>query len=101
MTMAFIDTIIIKTTRIRELADFYRKGLGLPEAQSTGEDHIGFSLESLYLGFDQIKEPIKSYPGAISLWFSVGNLDETFDKLKHLGAKIGSPPTLKPWGDRI
>jgi hypothetical protein len=52
---AAIDTAIVFTTRMQELADFYRQGLDLPEPnQSPG--HLGFQVGSVYLGFDQVEE---------------------------------------------
>jgi catechol 2,3-dioxygenase-like lactoylglutathione lyase family enzyme len=96
-----LDTIIIYTTRMKKLADFYRLGLQLQDPTSHGEDHLGFQLVDVYLGFDKIKEDQTIHPGAISLWFRVDSLKETFDRFKELGAKVKYPPTKKSWGDAL
>ena len=94
-----LDTVIICTTRMRELAEFYKLRLQLHEPKSQGDDHLGFQLSDIYLGFDKIDEDQFIHPGAVSLWFRVNNLDETFQRFKDLGSKVKYPPTKKPWGD--
>lgn len=96
-----LDTIIIYTTRMKNLADFYRLGLQLQAPIPHGENHLGFQLLDVYLGFDKINEDQNIHPGAISLWFRVDNLKETFERFKELGAKVNYPPTEKPWGDEL
>jgi len=98
-TNARLDTIIICTTRMENLADFYRLGLQLQAPIPQGEDHSGFQLLDVYLGFDKINEDQIIHSGAISLWFRVDNLKETFERFKELNAKVKYPPTKKPWGD--
>jgi len=89
--MAGCDTIIIFTTRMQELADFYRKGLGLPVPQDHGENHLGFQLDNLYFGFDQVDGQTPS-GGGVTLWFSVPDLDIAFDRFVGLGAGVRYPP---------
>jgi predicted enzyme related to lactoylglutathione lyase len=96
-----LDTVIICTTRMRELAEFYKLGLQLQEPKPQGDNHLGFQLPEIYLGFDKIDEDQFLHPGAISLWFRVDNIEETFERLKYMGAKIKYPPTKKPWGDTL
>ncbi len=100
MANAQIDTTIIFTTRMKELARFYQEGLQLPPAAATGDDHLGFPLGAVYLGFDQVEEPWQS-PGAITLWFRVDDLQATFDRFVALGAGVRYRPTKKPWGDTL
>lgn len=96
---ATLDTVIIATPRMQELAQFYQEGLQLNQPQGHSDNHLGFPLEGLYLGFDQVDDTAFEYPGAISLWFRVDNIEETFHRFKQLGAKVKYPPTKKPWGD--
>jgi predicted enzyme related to lactoylglutathione lyase len=98
---ATLDTVIICTTRMSELAEFYKLGLQLNEPRSQGDDHLGFQLSEMYLGFDKIDEDQFIHPGAVSLWFRVDNLEETFERFKDLGGKVKYPPTKKPWGETL
>lgn len=79
------------------LADFYGRGLGLGEAQATGEDHLGFSLPNLYLGFDWV-ENIPAATETISIWFEVDDIELVFERFVKLGAGVKYPPSKKPWG---
>jgi catechol 2,3-dioxygenase-like lactoylglutathione lyase family enzyme len=94
---AILDTIIIQTDRIMEIAEFYREGLSLDPAIPTGDDHLGFSMPNVYFGFDFVQKPPAS-TGVLSLWFEVDDLSLTFEKFKRLGARVKYPPTRKPWG---
>jgi predicted enzyme related to lactoylglutathione lyase len=98
MTNAFPQTIIINTTQISELSEFYRKGLDLSSPQATGKDHLGFSFGEVYLGFDLVTEQASDYPGAISIWFEVDDIESVFERFLYLGAKIKYSPMEKPWG---
>ena len=98
---ATIDTIIIVTVRMKELAQFYQDGLQLNPPQSQGDDHLGFPIAGTYLGFDMVKDVEFTYPGAVSLWFRVNDIEVTFNRFKQLGAKVKYPPTKKPWGDTL
>jgi predicted enzyme related to lactoylglutathione lyase len=91
-------TVIVETPQMRILAEFYRKGLDLPEPKATGIDHLGFATETVYLGFDQVKPERQRTPGPVSIWFEVDDLSETYERFVALGAKVGFPPTKKPWG---
>ena len=75
---ATIDTIIIVTVRMKELAQFYQDGLQLNPPQSQGDDHLGFPIAGTYLGFDMVKDAEFTYPGAVSLWFRVNDIEVTF-----------------------
>lgn len=98
-TSAKLDTVIICTTNMKELAEFYKLGLQLQEPKSHGTNHLGFQLKDNYLGFDEVDKDQFAHPGAIYLWFRVDNLEETFNRFKELGAKKKYSPTKKPWGD--
>jgi predicted enzyme related to lactoylglutathione lyase len=96
-----LDTVIICTTRMRELAEFYRSGLQLQEPKSQGDKHLGFQLSGMYLGFDKVDKGQSTHPGAVSLWFRVDNIEEAFERFKGLGGAVKYPPTKKPWGDML
>ena len=98
-TNAKLDTIIICTTRMKKLAEFYKLGLQLQNLKSQGNNHLGFQLQDNYIGFDKVDKDQLDYPGNISLWFRVDNIEETFNRFKELGAQVKYPPTKKPWGD--
>lgn len=98
---AVLDTVIICTTRMSELAEFYRLGLELEEPKPQGDAHLGFQVQGTYLGFDQVEEDQFLHPGAHSLWFRVNNIEEAFEHLKNIGAKVKYPPTKKPWGTTL
>lgn len=93
---AQFDTAIIFTERMEELAHFYERALGIgPYEHSPG--HMGFRIGEFYLGFDQVEE-FESGSGRVSLWFSVVDIEETFNNLVEMGVKVRYPPTRKPWG---
>ena len=94
-----LHTAILQTGRLQEMANFYRQGLKLGEPVEE-RDHLGFPLPNAYLGFDLVEEP-PTPTGAVSLWFEVDDLQETFDKFVALGAGVKYPPTHKPWGARL
>ncbi len=96
---ATLGTVIIATPHMHQLAQFYQEGLQLTEPQAHNDDHLGFPLGGTYLGFDLVEETKIKFPGAISLWFRVDDIEATFQRFKSLGAKVKYPPTKKPWGD--
>ncbi|MFQ5759281.1 MAG: VOC family protein [Candidatus Bathyarchaeia archaeon] len=98
-TNAVLDTVIIQTTRMKELAKFYHQDLQLEVPIPHGDDHLGFQLSGTYLGFDQVDKDRAMHPGAVSLWFRVDSIEAAFERLREIGAEVKYPPTKKPWGD--
>jgi predicted enzyme related to lactoylglutathione lyase len=96
-TNAILQTVIIQTGQMVEMAEFYTHGLELDEAAATGADHLGFPLPNLYFGFDLVEE-VPDPSGAISLWFEVEDIEASFKRFDEMGAKVKYPPTEKPWG---
>lgn len=96
-TNAILQTVIIQTGQIAEMADFYTRGLELGKAAATGGDHLGFPLPNLYFGFDQVDD-VPEPTGVISLWFEVEDIETCFERFEGLGARVKYPPTKKPWG---
>jgi len=92
-----LDTVIIFTPRMEALASFYRKALDIgPYDQSPG--HLGCRVGSVYFGFDQVEEAGQGSDSRITLWFTVDDIEATFERLVGMGAKVRYPPTEKPWG---
>ena len=100
MSNALVHTVIIDTLNMAEMAQFYQEGFGWEVPKPTGPDHVGWQFSNLYFGFDLVtKERERTeYPGAVSLWFAVDDLQATFDQLVALGARERYAPTLKEWG---
>ena len=96
-TNAILQTVIIQTGQLAEMADFYARGLELDPAAATGGDHLGFTLPNLYFGFDQVDD-VPEPSGGVSFWFEVEDIEASFKRFEVLGAKVKYPPTKKPWG---
>ena len=96
-TNAILQTVIIKTGQLAEMAHFYTHGLELGEAAATGGDHLGFPLPNLYFGFDQVDD-VPEPSGVVSLWFEVEDIEASFKRFEGLGVRVKYPPTKKPWG---
>ena len=92
-----LETVIVFTARMEELADFYGRGLAIgPFERSPG--HLGCQLGPVYFGFDQVEETAESSRSGITIWFTVDDLERTYERLLQLGGQSVSPPTEKPWG---
>ena len=94
---SLLQTVIIFTERMEELAGFYRDVLDIGPLESS-PNHLGVQLGAVYLGFDQVEEVEGQSPGGVTTWFTVDDLQTTFDRAVALGAKVRYPPTRKPWG---
>jgi predicted enzyme related to lactoylglutathione lyase len=90
--MTTLTAVLLESTKPEELAEFYRQGFQLAEAVWVGEDHLGFQLDNLYLGFDRVK--VNAGPSRrLSLWFDVAEIATTFARLVRLGATVEHVPT--------
>ena len=98
MSNALIHTVIIDTLNMRKMARFYQEGFGWEPPQPTGPNHLGWQFSNLYFGLDLVTKERTEYPGAVSLWFAVDDLQATFDQLVAQGAQVRYGPTLKEWG---
>ena len=92
-----LGTIIIFTERMEELADFYQKALDIGPFERS-PNHMGCRVGPVYLGFDQVEETEHESGGGVTLWFTVDDIQATFDHLVALGAQVRYSPTRKPWG---
>lgn len=99
MSTTRIDTAIIFTHRMEFLARFYEIAFEL-DSPTLLPGHIGYQLEDLYLGFDQVDQPRNPF-GGMSLWFRVLDLDYTFGRLVNMGAHVRYRPVIKPFGERL
>ena len=98
-TEAILQTVIIQTSQMTEMADFYGHGLELGEPSETGGDHLGFPLPNLYFGFDLV-DAAPQPSGVVSIWFEVGDIEATFNRFEELGARVKYPPS-KNHGERF
>ena len=95
-----LDTAIVFTGQMETLARFYGEVLGIgPFERSPG--HVGCKVGAVYFGFDQVEGATGNSEGGATLWFTVDDLQATFDRAVALGARVKYPPTDKPWGARL
>jgi uncharacterized glyoxalase superfamily protein PhnB len=101
MSSAAIDTVILFTPDPVGLSMFYRDVLAVDEEEVVEEEgHVGFELGDIYLGFDQ-SDGSHQYPGAVTFWVRVDDLDATYRRCLELGATPVIEPVDRPWGDRL
>lgn len=95
---AMLETVIIFTSQMELLADFYEQALDIGPYESA-PGHLGCRVGLIYFGFDQVDKVKGSYTSSgITLWFTIDDIQATFDRLVSLGAEVRYPPTEKPWG---
>jgi predicted enzyme related to lactoylglutathione lyase len=92
-----LETVIIFTGRMEELAAFYQESLQLGTFERSPQ-HMGLRVGPIYLGFDQVEEVGGDSRASVSLWFTVEDIQATYDRLVAMGGKVRYPPTQKPWG---
>jgi uncharacterized glyoxalase superfamily protein PhnB len=97
---ARLETVIVFTERMEEMASFYQEAfqLGLFESSPS---HLGQQVGHVYLGFDQVEGVGAGSEAGMTLWFTVNDLQATFDRLVSMGARVRYRPTEKPWGARL
>jgi predicted enzyme related to lactoylglutathione lyase len=94
---SLLQTVIIFTERMEELSTFYAKALQIGPFESS-PNHLGCQLGTVYFGFDQVEAVQGESPGGVTIWFTVDDLQATFERVVALGAEVRYPPTRKPWG---
>lgn len=92
-----LETVIVFTERMEMLAAFYQQALGLGSYDRL-PGHMGQQVGPVYLGFDQAENAGTGRASGVTLWFTVGDLQATYDRAVSLGAEVRYPPTQKPWG---
>jgi len=92
-----LETVIIFTTRMKELSDFYSQGLNIGPYQESPQ-HLGCHVGSVYFGFDQVHDEAAEAQSKFgpTFWFTVDDIRAHFDRLVELGATVRYPPTEKP-----
>lgn len=100
MSTPTIDTIIVFADDLDLLSRFYISALGIGDDFVEEEDHVGFNLGDVYLGFDR-SDGSHGRPGPVTFWLRVSDLDATYEKCLLLGAKPVIEPVERPWGDRL
>ena len=95
-----LETVILFTEHLEEMASFYREALHLGPFEASPQ-HLGQQLGPVYLGFDKVEGVGKASEAGVTLWFTVDDLQVTFERVVAMGARIKSPPTQKPWGAEL
>jgi predicted enzyme related to lactoylglutathione lyase len=101
MAISVIAAILIETEWPETLANFYSKGLGLPASQQTGDNHIGFDIDRVYLGFERVKGGIAKPSGTMSIWFYVEDIKAAFNRFVEIGALVIENSTLQDNGETL
>jgi predicted enzyme related to lactoylglutathione lyase len=86
-----IEALLIETTRVHELAEFYRSGFELPAPDTVAPDQVGFQIGDVYFGLEQVDDATVP-SGTMSLWFKVEDARAVYDRLLTLGAKTKDAP---------
>ncbi len=94
---AALETVIIFSEHMEALASFYQEALGIGPYEHSPA-HMGCQLGNVYFGFDQVEKVEGEAPAGITLWFTVDDLQATFEQLVSMGVKVIYAPTEKPWG---
>ena len=94
-----LETVIVFTARMKELADFYSKGLDIGPYQESPK-HLGCHVGLVYFGFDQVDGELAEVRNGFgpTPWFTVEDIEDSFRRLVELGANVRYSPTKKPWG---
>ena len=90
-----LETVIIFTTQMEKMAHFYQEAFDLGEF-NLSPAHMGLQVGQVYLGFDQVEE--QETGGGVTIWFTVDDIEASFNRLVAMGAEVRYPPTRKPWG---
>jgi uncharacterized glyoxalase superfamily protein PhnB len=85
---------------MEEMASFYQEAFELGPFESS-PGHLGQRVGHVYLGFDSVEGVGASAEAGVTLWFTVNDLQATFDRLVSMGARVRYPPMEKPWGARL
>ena len=92
-----LETVIIFTEHMEALAAFYQEALVL-DSYERSPKHMGQRVGPVYLGFDQVDLVEGDSRAGVTLWFTVDDIQATFDRLVAMDARVRYAPTQKPWG---
>ena len=92
---ASLDSVIVSTPHMTELAAWYREVLELGEWEQY-PGHLGQRVGTVWFGLDEVGV---ATPGSRTVaWFRVDDLQATFERATATGAEVISPPTQKAFG---
>jgi len=106
---ASLETVIIRTARMYDLAAWYADVLELGEWERF-PSHVGQRVGPIYLGFDQVEGGAGGGPsggggsrgyGGADCWFHLDDLERTFERAVESGAEVVDSPSDKPFGYRL
>lgn len=89
--------ICLRTKDVCRLSDFYKTIL---QTTSDCDDsvHQEITTEGAALAILKVETDENIINNAVSLAFTVDDVDMEFERLQQLGIKIIEPPTVRPWG---
>lgn len=80
-----ISAIIIECRDHQALAEFYRQAFDFGTAYESGDDHTGFPLGNIYIGFERVADEQRGV-ARTSAWFHVEDVPAAYRRLIELGA---------------
>jgi predicted enzyme related to lactoylglutathione lyase len=95
---ASLDTVIVFSSRMEEVAAWYRDVLGLGEWERH-PGHLGQRVGPVWFGIDQ-RDGAVSGSGVVA-WFHVPDLDATFARAEATGSGVVAVPAASPSGYRL
>jgi catechol 2,3-dioxygenase-like lactoylglutathione lyase family enzyme len=94
---AALETVILRTTRLQSMADWYAGVLQLGEWEHS-PGHLGQRVGPIYFGLDEVAP---GAGGGSGCWFHVDDLDRTFERALAAGGEVIEAPAMKPFGYRL
>jgi len=90
-----LDTVIVRSRRMEELAAWYGRVLGLGEWERM-PGHMGQRVGPVWFGIDAVDQAV---PGTgVVAWFHVDDLDATFARAEAAGGELVRRPAASPAG---
>ena len=105
MTIKYIDSLILFTSNLFALVEFY-KSIGIPfeeEDHGEGPIHYACDLNGAHIAIFESSEgkaTERGVGGSSQIGFQVDNVDAIFDQALKAGAKSLIAPQERPWGKR-
>lgn len=96
-----LGTVVIMTARVEELAAFYAEALGIGPFRRDGTKHMGCRVAGVYFGFDRVDDAPREARPTVTAWFTVDDIDATFERCVAMGARVSAEPAMKPWGAKL
>lgn len=96
----FLAEVCIETSRVIELASFYRLIMDIEDDGNENEMHQTISADGVTLTVYNDGKPKNNQNQNISIAFTVDDVDLEYERLLSLGVHVIDPPTTRPWGAR-